>query len=263
MAYIGKQDKQWIYADPENPSDQVMLPPATPDDRVRAIVFNWSNYAEALTKSPFPLYMWNTVIIMVLATIGTVVSTTLVGYGFSRFYFRGRNFLFLIVLSTMMLPPQVSLIPSFIMFQRLGWYNTYLPLIVPAFFAVSAWDIFLMRQFLMGIPTELDDAAKIDGCGPIKTLLYVIAPQAIPVLITITLFAAVYWWNEYFYSLIYLQDKMKYTVALGLQSFDSLYFNNNALKAAATVMMMSPPIFIFFFFQRYFVQGTVVSGVKG
>ena len=115
----------------------------------------------------------------------------------------------------------------------------------------------------MGLPSELDEAARIDGCGPVKTLFYIIIPQAIPVIITITLFSAVYWWNEYYYSLIYLQDKVKFTVALGLQSFDSLYFNNNALKAAATVIMMSPPIVIFFFFQRYFIQGTVVSGIKG
>jgi multiple sugar transport system permease protein len=115
----------------------------------------------------------------------------------------------------------------------------------------------------MSIPLEMDEAAKIDGCGPARTLFLVVVPQAAPVLITIGLFTAVFWWNDYYYSLIYLQDKVKYTVALGLQSFDALYFNNSALKAAATVVTMTPPIAIFFFFQRFFIQGTVVSGIKG
>ncbi len=263
LAYVDKQDRMWVYVDPENPTEKILQPPASPDSRVAAVVLNWQNYAEALTRSPFSRYVVNTLFILVISTFGTVLSTTFVAYGFSRFYFRGRGFLFLILLSTMMLPPQVSLIPSFVIFQKIGWYDTYLPLIVPSFFAVSAWNVFLMRQFLMGLPVELDDAAKIDGCGPVRTLAHVILPQSVPVLITITLFSGVFWWNDYFYSLIYLQDKLKFTVALGLQSFDSLYFNNNALKAAATTMIMTPPIVIFFFFQRYFIQGTVVSGVKG
>lgn len=263
LAYVAKQDKLWVYVNPANTAETYKLPPAQPDDRVSAIVLNWKNYADALVRTPFSRYIVNTLFILIFCTFGTVLSTILVAYGFSRFYFRSRGILFLILLSTMMLPPQVSLIPSFVIFQKMGWYDTYLPLIVPSFFAVSAWNVFLVRQFLMGLPVELDDAAKIDGCGPFRVLWNVILPQCIPVLITITLFTAVFWWNEYFYSLIYLQDKLKFTVALGLQSFDSLYYNNNSLKAAATVMMMTPPILIFFFFQRYFIQGTVVSGVKG
>lgn len=263
MAYVDKKDRQWVYANPENPSERRLAPPASPDDRVAAVRLNWANYPEALTKSPFARYVMNTLAVMFFSTIGTLVSTVLVAYGFSRFWFRARDFLFIVLLSTMMLPPQVSLIPSFVMFQKIGWYDTWLPLIVPAFFAVSAWNVFLVRQFLMGLPTELDDAARIDGCGPIGILWHVIVPQSVPVIVTITAFTAVFWWNEYFYSLIYLQDKLKYTVALGLQSFDSLYYNNNAIKAAATSLMALPPIVLFFFFQRYFIQGTVVSGVKG
>lgn len=263
LAYVGKENRMWVYANPDNPDERYSAPPATPDDRVAAVRLNWSNYPEALTKSPFPRFIANTLFIMVFAVLGTLVSTTLVAYGFSRFYFPGRNIVFIILLSTMMLPAQVSLIPSFIVFQKLGWYNTWLPLIVPSFFAVSAYNVFLVRQFLMGLPRELDDAAKIDGCGPIRILWNVIIPQSTPVLVTITVFAIVYWWNEYYYSLIYLHDQVKFTVALGLQSFDALYFNNNSLKAAATTMMMMPPIILFFIFQRYFIQGTVVSGVKG
>lgn len=263
LAYVAKEGRLWVYVDPARPSDRFLAPPASPEDRVASVVLNWSNYAEALTKSPFPRYILNTLFILILSTFGTLLSSTMVAYGFSRFYFPGRNLLFIVLLSTMMLPPQVSLIPSFVAFQKIGWYNTYLPLIVPSFFAVSAWNVFLIRQFMMGLPMELDDAARIDGCGPVRILWNVLLPQCAPVLITVGLFAGVYWWNEYYYSLIYLQDRVKFTVALGLQSFDSLYFNNNSLKAAATVMMMTPPILIFFFFQRFFIQGTVISGVKG
>lgn len=264
LAYIDqKVDKNWVYVDPDEPSKRYEAPPALPDDRVKAVVFNTVNYPEAWKKSPFPLYVRNTLFIVLMSTLGTVLSTTFVAYGFSRFYFKAKNVIFLILLSTMMLPAQVSLIPSFIVFQKLGWYNTYLPLIVPAFFAVSAWNVFLMRQFFMGLPLELDDAARIDGCGPLGILWNVILPQAVPVILTITLFTMIFWWNEYFYSLIYLQDSKLFTVALGIQQFDALYFNNNSLKAAATVMMMMPPIMIFFFAQRYFIQGTVISGIKG
>lgn len=263
LAYVDKKDRQWVYADPSDLSERFLAPPALPDDRVAAVRLNWKNYPEALTKSPFAKYVANTVTVMVFATVGTLISTMLVAYGFSRFWFPARDFLFIVLLSTMMLPPQVSLIPSFVMFQKIGWYDTWYPLIIPAWFAVSAWNVFLMRQFLMGLPMELDDAARIDGCGPVGILWHVIIPQSVPVIVTITAFTAVFWWNEYFYSLIYLQDKAKYTVALGLQSFDSLYFNNNSMKAAATSLMALPPILLFFFFQRYFIQGTVVSGVKG
>ncbi|MBR6085024.1 MAG: carbohydrate ABC transporter permease, partial [Spirochaetales bacterium] len=170
---------------------------------------------------------------------------------------------FIVLLSTMMLPAQVSLIPSFIIYTKLGWYGTYLPLTVAAYFAASPWNVFLMRQFFMGLPLELDEAAKIDGCGPVGILVKVIVPQSTAVMLTITLSTAVFWWNDYFYSLIYLQDQKLYPVALGLTAFDAKYFNNSALKAAATVMMLVPPILMFFFFQKFFIQGTVISGVKG
>jgi len=263
LAYVEKVDKMWKYVNPEYPSESYLLPPATPDQRVRTVRFNWRNYSDALKKSPFPRYILNTLFILFIATFGAVLSSVLVAYGFSRFHFKGRNVLFLILLSTMMLPPQVTLIPSFIMYKWLGWYNTYLPLTVPAFFACSAMNVFLIRQFMMGLPLELDEAAKIDGCGPIKILWFVIIPQAKPVLLTIGLQTAIFWWNDYYYALIYIQDKMKYTVALGLQSFNALYFNNSGLMAAATIMVMIPPVVIFFIFQKYFIQGTVISGVKG
>ncbi|MBO4388784.1 MAG: carbohydrate ABC transporter permease [Spirochaetales bacterium] len=265
LADVGKDNatKQRIFVNPDNTSETYLAPAAMPDDRVVHMVFHFTNYPEALEKANFGRYILNTLFLVVVNTFGALLSSSLVAYGFSRFRFKGRNALFIVLLSTMMLPAQVSLIPSFIIYQKLGWYNTYLPLTVAAYFASSPWNVFLMRQFFMGLPMELDEAAKIDGCGPLKILWKVIVPQSTAVLLTITLSTAVFWWNDYYYSLIYLQDKDKYPVALGLQSFDALYFQSSHLKAAATVMMMIPPILMFFLFQKYFIQGTVISGVKG
>ena len=263
VAKIGKAGSQWIYLN-ERDLDEVHLDvPASEEQRVKAVKFTWTNYPDALSKGDFGRYVINSIILVVINTIGALISSTLVAYGFSRFKFKGRNWMFIVLLSTMMLPAQVSLIPSFIIYTKLGWYGTYLPLTVAAYFAASPWNVFLMRQFFMGLPLELDEAAKIDGCGPMGILMKVIVPQSTAVMLTITLSTAVFWWNDYFYSLIYLQDQKLYPVALGLTAFDAKYFNNSSLKAAATVMMLVPPIALFFFFQRFFIQGTVISGVKG
>ncbi len=263
VAKIGKVGSQWIYLDEDHLDDVYLAAPASEEQRVKAVKFTWSNYPDALSKGDFGRYVINSIILVVINTIGALLSSTLVAYGFSRFKFKGRNWMFIVLLSTMMLPAQVSLIPSFIIYTKLGWYGTYLPLTVAAYFAASPWNVFLMRQFFMGLPLELDEAAKIDGCGPIGILAKVIVPQSTAVMLTITLSTAVFWWNDYFYSLIYLQDQKLYPVALGLTAFDAKYFNNSALKAAATVMMLVPPILMFFFFQKFFIQGTVISGVKG
>ena len=263
VAKIGKEGSQWIYLNEDDLDEVYLAIPASEEQRVKAVVFTWSNYPDALSKGDFGRYVINSIILVVINTIGALLSSTLVAYGFSRFKFKGRNWMFIVLLSTMMLPAQVSLIPSFIIYTKLGWYGTYLPLTVAAYFAASAWNVFLMRQFFMGLPLELDEAAKIDGCGPIGILFKVIVPQSTAVMLTITLSTAVFWWNDYFYSLIYLQDQKLYPVALGLTAFDAKYFNNSALKAAATVMMLVPPILMFFFFQKFFIQGTVISGVKG
>lgn len=263
MALLDNYPLLWPYVKESEPDKVYFFPPAEHTQRVEVVVFNWQNIPEAFEKLPVVKQISNTVFIMVIATIGTVISSTMVAYGFSRFYFRASAALFMILLATMMLPPQVSLIPSFVGFRLIGWFDTYLPLLVPAFFASSAWNIFLMRQFFMGLPLELDDAAKIDGCGPIRTLFHVILPQSAPILITITLFSCVWWWNEYFYTVIYLQNADLWPVAIGLASFDAAYFNHNHLKSAATLILMLPPIITFFLFQKQFIQGTVVSGVKG
>ena len=265
LACVKAKGSEWVYVDPNDKDlTEIVAPPVNSEsDRVRTVRFTWSNYPDALKKANFIKYVGNTLFIMVVSTFGAVVSSVLVAYGFARFAFKGRNQTFMVLLATMMLPAQVSLIPSFLIYKWLGWYDTYLPLTVASYFSASACNVFLIRQLFMGLPLELDEASKIDGCGPLAILFYVIIPQSAPVLITITLNSAVYWWNEYFYSLIYIQNRDLYTVSLGLQSFDALYFNNSGLKGAATMVMLVPPVMLFFFFQRYFIQGTVISGVKG
>jgi len=230
--------------------------------RVSDIRFHWENYPEALTAAPFDKYLVNSLLFVGISTVGTVVSCTLVAFGFARFRAKGLGILFLLLLSTIMLPGQVTLIPTFILFKMLNWYDTLLPLIVPSFFA-NAWDVFLLRQYFLTVPLELDDAAKIDGCGPMGILWYIILPQAAPAVATVSIFHSLWAWNEFFLPLIYLQSPDKWTVSLGLQSFNALYSNNlNMLMAASTVALL-PPVLVFFFAQRLFIQGVVISGIKG
>jgi multiple sugar transport system permease protein len=262
LAVVDKKGGVWVYANPDKPSERYELDASSIEQRARKVTLHGENFGLALQKAPFLRYVSNTAVIMAAVTIGTLFSTVMVAFGFARFRFKGNKALFMILLATMMLPSQVVLIPTFVFFKWIGWYNTFLPLIVPAFFA-NAWDVFLIRQFFMGIPKELDEAAKIDGCAPPRILWSVILPQAMPVVLTVTLFTMIYVWNDFFNPLIYLQNPDLFTVAVGLQNFSALYFNNSHLQAAGALMMMMPPVIIFFLAQRYFIQGTVISGVKG
>ena len=261
LALVSKDGPTGTFVNPDNPTEQYQLPVAS-GVRAKVVRFHWDNFAAAMKTVPFGRYLVNTLTIVLFGTIGTVASCTLVAYGFARFRAPGMSVLFLLLLSTIMLPPQVTLIPTFIIFRQLGWYDTLLPLIVPAFFA-NAWDVFLLRQFFMTLPIELDDAARIDGCGPWGILWHVIIPQSWPALITVTIFTVLYAWNDFYAPLIYLQSQEHWTVALGLQSFNALYSNQGNLLMAASVLMVLPPILIFFFAQRLFIQGVVISGIKG
>jgi len=261
LALIDKHGVNGIFVNPSDPTESYQLPVAS-GTRVTQIKFHWENFILAVTKVPFGHYLWNTLIIVFFGTIGTVVSCTLVAYGFARFRSRAMPILFLLLLSTIMLPPQVTLIPTFIVFKKIGWYDTLLPLIVPAFFA-NAWDVFLLRQFFLTLPTELDDAARIDGCGPLGILWHIIIPQSYPVLATVTIFSILYAWNDFYAPLIYLQSQKNWTIALGLQSFNAVYTNQGNLLMAASALMVIPPILMFFFAQKLFIQGVVISGIKG
>ncbi len=261
LALVDKKGATGTFVDPADPTQTYQLPVAS-GTRATKVVLHWENFVTAMTKVPFLKYILNTLIIVLFGTIGTLVSCILVAYGFARFRAPGLKILFLLLLSTVMLPPQVTLIPQFIFFKQIGWYDTFLPLIVPAFFA-NAWDVFLLRQFFMSLPPELDDAARIDGCGPFGILRYIILPQATPVIITVTIFSILYAWNDFYAPLIYLQTQSNWTAAVGLQSFNALYTNQDHLLMAASAVLLIPPILMFFFAQKYFIQGVVVSGIKG
>lgn len=229
---------------------------------LRHIELHWENYPTAFTQVPFNRYLVNTLIVTFVGMTGMLLSCSLVAYGFSRFRAPGINVLFLVLLSTIMLPRQVTLIPVYVFFQKIGWIDTLLPLIVPQFFA-NAYDVFLLRQFFMTVPLELDDAAKIDGANPIQTFFHVMLPQARPALIAVAIFHFLWAWNDFYEPLIFLHSRENWTVAVGLQTFNAMYAVNTHLIMAASVVMVLPPILLFFFAQKIFTQGVVISGIKG
>ncbi len=210
----------------------------------------------------FHLYLRNTLLVTGLAILGGTLSSSLVAYAFARLRAPGRDSLFILVLATIMLPAQVTMIPLFIIFRGLGWYDTLLPLIVPAFFG-SAFYIFLMRQFFLTIPAELEDAAKIDGCGAFRTYWQVFLPLSKPVLVTVIVFSFVAHWNDFMTPLIYLNSVEKRTLALGLATFQDAWGVDIVSLMAASTVVLIPVLVIFFLAQRYFVQGVVMTGLKG
>ena len=250
-----------LFVDPANPEQRIELVIAD-QKPMQHLEMHWENYPEALTGVPFDRYLINTLIVTFVGMAGMLLSCTMVAYGFSRFRAPWLNVLFLVLLSTIMLPSQVRLIPIYVFFQKLGWIDTLLPLIVPQFFA-NAYDVFLLRQFFMTIPLEMDDAARIDGANPLQTLWYVILPQARPALVAVGILHFMWAWNDFYEPLIFLHSREKWTVAVGLQTFNALYAVNTHLIMAASVAMVIPCIILFFLSQRIFTQGVVVSGVKG
>ncbi len=222
----------------------------------------WGNYIKALTVRPFHLYYRNTFIIALLSILGQLLSSALVAYGFARFRFPGRDILFTVVLSTLMIPFHLLIIPRFILFKFLGWLDTFYPLIVPNFFG-SAFSIFLLRQYFQTIPLELDEAAKIDGASPLQILLRIILPLAKPVLGAVAVFEFVSTWQDFMGPLIYLSSERNYTVSLGLAVFRSEYFTAWNLFMAAAAIAMIPPLIVFFIAQKYFIGGVTLTGAGG
>jgi len=223
----------------------------------------WSNYPKAWTILPFTQWLKNTLFITILSIIGQVGSVSLVAYSFARLKYPGRNVLFLVCLATMMLPPQVTIIPLFILFRHLGWINTFKPLIIPSYFAVGVFFVFLMRQFYLTIPNELEDAARIDGCGAFGIFLRIMLPLSKPALGICAVFSFLRHWNNFLGPLIYLSSSEKYTLALGLRFFQGQFYVQWTLLLAASLMILSPCIAIFFIAQKYYIQGIVVTGIKG
>lgn len=220
------------------------------------------NFADALKSMDFFNQLVNTSVITGIGIIGQLLSCSLAAYGFARFRFPGRDVLFIVALSTMMLPFHILIIPRFVMFKSLGWLDTFLPLIVPGLFAEALY-LFLMRQFLMSIPMEMDEASRIDGCSYLQTFYKIILPLAKPALGIIAVFCFLSRWKDFMGPLIYISSQKKYTLALGLNALRHDYFVEWNLLMAATTIVMLPPVIIFFIAQRYFIQGVVVTGIKG
>lgn len=259
----GRQESEFI--DPANPAEGRIvwegawrtLQPA------REYAFQWNNYPEAWLDSSidFTRLLGNTIAYAVISMLGAVVSSAFVAYGFARFNFPYKNVLFIILIGTIILPPAVTLVPTYAFFTRIGWTGTWLPLIVPQYFA-NAYNVFLLRQYFMTIPREMEDAAAIDGAGPLRTFIQVILPQAVPALTAVCLFHFFFAWNDFFGPLIYLTGKADlFPISVGLTQFNGLYDSQPQLILAASMATMIIPMLIFFMAQRVFMQGIVVTGV--
>lgn len=229
--------------------------------------FQWVNYVRVFQVVPFATWFANTVMVVVLATSGAVISSTIVAYSLARFNYRGRDLLFLITLSTMMLPGQVTLIPQFILFNKLGWINTIKPLWVPAWFGGGAFNIFLIRQFILTLPVDLDEAALIDGASRFRTFWAILLPLCKPAIATMTVISFMANWSDFMGPLIYLNSPLKFTIAVGLNYFKTAPADTQEqfyhYLMAACIMSLAPCIVVFFSAQRYFVRGIVMTGLKG
>ena len=226
----------------------------------------WDNYLTVFRDFPFPRWYWNTVQLVVLNTAGVLVTSSIVAYGFARFEFRFRRVLFMLVLATMMLPAQITLIPRYILFDKLHWLDTLLPLWVPAWFGGTPFAIFLLRQFMLTLPRDLDEAAILDGAGYFRVLWQILVPLCKPALATLAIINFIAVWNEFLDPIVFLKSAQNFPIAVGLWYFQAQPMSalpTAHLLLAASVTTVIPPIIIFFAFQRYFVRGVALSGLKG
>ena len=257
------------FVDPQNPA----AAPITWQGSWRALPRAWTfaphleNFGQVWDLLDYPRLLFNTVVIAVVGMVGVLISCTLVAYGFARFRFPGRNLLFLLLLSTIFLPTIVTTIPTYVVWRSLGVIGdpnpaiAWLPLLLPAFFA-NAYDVFLMRQYFMTIPREMDEAAAMDGAGPFRTLISVIIPQSWPVIIAVAIFHFVYSWNSFFEPLIYLTAQPELQpLAVGLQRFNGIHSREPSLLQAGTLMTLIIPVLVYIVFQRAFTRGVVITGV--
>lgn len=241
----------------------VYPPPLFPE------VFQFYNYLQVFEMVPFGHWYINTIVVVALTTSGVIISATMVGYAFARFNWHGRDVIFGITLATMMLPGEVTLIPRYLLFRELGWLNSIRPLWVPAWFGGGAFNIFLLRQFVLTLPREFDEAATIDGANPLRTLLQVLLPLMKPVLATVSVISFIWSWNDFMGPLIYLNSPEKFTLAVGLRFFQvapggaTWGVTTEHWLMAACVLSTIPIVALFFAAQKYFVQGIVMSGIKG
>lgn len=263
LAMVKKGQKESTFIDPANTGAGEILWTGSWRllDRPWKFSPTFSNYTEAWNAIDYPRLLSNTLYYAIITTIGTILSCTLVAFGFARFRFPGRDFLFVVLLSTIFLPAFVTVIPTYTFFVKIGWVGTWLPLIVPQFFA-NAYDVFLLRQYFMTLPRELDEAAMIDGASPLRVLWSVIIPQSYPALMAVTVFHIIFAWNDYFGPLIYLStSRDNWPISVALSTFNGIYGQRPQLIQAGALMALILPLLLFVAAQRFFVQGIVVTGV--
>jgi multiple sugar transport system permease protein len=263
LMLVTKGREQSTFVDPNDPS-------ATPivwQGHWRTLTQAWTfapefaNFTTAWSQLNFPRLLFNTAAIAVLSTIGAVTSGIVVAYGFARFRFPFKNILFIVLIATIILPVQVTLVPLYVIFTKIGWNGTWLPLIVPAFFA-NAYNVFLLRQYFMSLPRDLDEAAMIDGASPFRVLRSIIVPQSIPAIVAVSLFHFFFAWNDFFMPLLYLGSKPELQpMSIAIQQYNALYASQPTLIQASALLTMVVPIVIFLFAQRAFMRGVVVTGV--
>lgn len=248
----------WMVSTALKPLSEVnTLPPVWFPTRIE-----WANFSDPFRDLPFDLFYFNTLRITLISVTGMLISCTPVAYAFARLRFRGRNVLFVLVLATVMLPEHATLVPMYVFFARLGWINSILPLTVPRFFAVDGFVVFLMRQFFLTLPSELDDACKIDGGTHWTFLSRILIPLSLPLYGVIFILYFVGYWNDFFYPLVYLNTMEKYTIALGLRLFQTRYFVETNTMMAMALLATLPTVTLFFLAQRAFIQGIVLTGVR-
>ncbi len=223
----------------------------------------WKNYTRAFQEIPMARFAWNSFVVVILAVLGTILSSGLVGYSFARLRWPGRDFFFSLVVGTLMLPEVIMLVPRFVIFRNLGWIDSFLPLIVPYWLGGSPFYIFLMRQFMRGLPKDLDDAALIDGANHFHIFFRIILPLSKPVLATVAVFSLLQHYNSFLEPLIYVNSMDLWTLPLGIRSLNDAYAARWELVFAASTAMMAPMVLLFIFAQRYFVRGIATTGLKG
>ena len=264
MALVIKGRGQSQFIDPDNPEASLIVWDGEWRQLEHIWEFDpqWGNFSEAWNTINFPRLLGNTLMYASIATFGAVLSASLVAYGFARFRIPKKNILFMLMLSTVILPGAVTLIPMYFVFLKIGWVGTWLPMIVPAFFSWGT-NVFLIRQFIMSIPRGIDEAAMVDGASPFRIFFSIIIPQSIPALTAVALFHFFYAWNDFLYPLIYLAGHPeKFPVTIGLTAFNNLYTGQFNLIQAAALTTVVIPVIIFFFAQRFFMQGIVITGIE-
>ncbi|HRN49914.1 MAG TPA: carbohydrate ABC transporter permease [Anaerolineales bacterium] len=264
LALVKPGREQSEYVDPQNPEAGLFTVEGRwrTFDPVYSVDITTENFPTSWNQINLGRLFRNTIFIAIIGTVGTLLSSVVVAYGFARFRVPGIGILFIILISTIILPRQVTLIPTYIFFRAIGWGGTWLPLIVPHFFA-NAYNVFLLRQYFRAIPRDLDEAATLDGATPWQVLWHVILPQSYPALVAVGLFHFFYAWNDFFEPLVYLQGREDlYTISIGMTQFNNIFTTQPGLAMAASMMAIALPLFMFVLAQRVFIQGIVITGVE-